>query len=100
MVFERRIHVHDVGLKRTHIKPRPSYYQWHGDEEPMRCNQLINTQPLGNYIMDENGRRTINRAMSAPRMPEWLNKDDEESVNDEETGIEVSYSTLCYPDDM
>jgi hypothetical protein len=40
--------------------------------------------------------KIINWDMSAPRMPEWLNKGDKDDVNDEEIGIEVSYSTLCY----
>lgn len=99
IVFKRTIYVHDVGLKRVHNKTAWHNYQWLDEHEPLRCNGLITTIPAGNYKLNEEGVRVPNWDMSEPRMPEWLNKDDQEDVADEETGIEVSYSTLCYDGD-
>jgi hypothetical protein len=96
IVFKRTIHVHDVGLKRVHNKSRWLDYFWFEGNEPRRCNRLIETIPAGNYKTDGNRNKVINWDMSAPRMPEWLNKADEAATEDEEIGIEVSYSTLCY----
>jgi hypothetical protein len=96
LFLREQFHVHDVGLKRVHNKSRwLDYFYFEGDE-PRRCNRLIETIPAGNYKADGKGNKRINWDMSAPRMPEWLNKGDEDDVNDEEIGIEVSYSTLCY----
>ncbi len=99
IVFKRTIHVHDVGLKRVHNKAAWHNYQWLDEHEPLRCSGLITTIPAGNYKVNEEGDKIPNWDMSAARMPEWLNKGDEEDVADEETGIEVSYSTLCYDGD-
>jgi len=96
IVFKRVIHVHDVGLKRVHSKSQWHGYYWLDEHEPLRCSGLIETVPAGNLTLDEDGNKVLNWEMSAPRMPEWLNKADEEAMEDEETGIEVSYSTLCY----
>ena len=58
--------------------------------------QLIETVPAANYKLNESGDKEPNWNMSAPRMPEWLNKEDEKDIEDEEIGIEVSYSTLWF----
>lgn len=99
IVFKRTIHVHDVGLKRVHNRTRTFDYCWLDDYEPRRCLQLIETVPAANYKLNESGDKEPNWNMSAPRMPEWLNKEDEKDIEDEEIGIEVSYSTLCFDGD-
>lgn len=98
-VFKRTIHVHDAGLKRVQNKAAWHNYQWSDEHEPLRCKGLIETVPAGNYKLDSEGKRIMNWAMSAPRMRKWLNKADEAAAEDEEIGIEVSYSTLCYDGD-
>lgn len=64
----------------------------------MRCHTLIETIPAENVI--EIGRDTLirNWEMSTPRLPQWLNKDDEARVEDEEDPLEVNHATLCYDD--
>jgi hypothetical protein len=96
IVFKRVIHVHDAGLKRVHSRSQWHGYCWLDEHEPLRCSGLIETVPAGNLTLDEDGNKVFNLEMSAPRMPEWLNKDNEAEAEDEETGMEVSYSTLCY----
>ena len=98
IVFRRTIHVHNVGIKRRHIKTRPACYVSLVGYEAMRCHTLIETIPAENVI--EIGRDTLirNWEMSTPRLPQWLNKDDEARVEDEEDPLEVNHATLCYDD--
>jgi hypothetical protein len=99
IVFKRSIHVHDVGLKRVHNKSRKFGYIGDDKNEPTRCNTLIDTIPAGNLVKDDKGDYIFNWEMSAPRMPEWLNKDDEARTQDDELDIEVKAGMLSFDDD-
>jgi hypothetical protein len=98
-VFKRTIHVHDAGLKRVHNLARWQYHEWHDEQEPLRCNSLITTIPAGNLKKDSEGRNVKNWDMSAPRIPEWLNKDNEADANEEDWEDEVKASILGFDDD-
>jgi hypothetical protein len=99
IVFKRTIHVHDVGLKRVHIKPRGFGYCWSGDKEPLRCLELIESIPAGNYKKDDEGNYIMNWDMSEPRIPDWLNKADGGAVEDMELDAEIKAGILGYDDD-
>ena len=98
-VFKRTIHVHDAGLKRVHNKSRSFDYCWQGESPPSRTIGLIETVPAGNYKTDSEGERILNWTMSAPRMPEWLNKADEAAAEDMELDAEVKAGILGFDDD-
>jgi hypothetical protein len=99
IVFKRTIHVHDSGLKRVHNKARRFDYCWQGESPPSRTAGLIETIPAGNYKTDSEGKRIMNWAMSAPRMPEWLNKADEAAAEDMELDEEIKAGILGFDDD-
>jgi hypothetical protein len=77
----REINVHSVGNKRELIPDEvcwPDYVSVPG-REARRCNGLIPTVPALNN----------DRALSRPRMPEWLNERIGEKVEDQEEQEEV-----------
>jgi len=96
IVFSRTIHVHDIGIKRRHIAARPWGYQSLEGYEAQRCTDLIETVPTSNLVKDETGTLVRNWELSFPRLPKWLNKNDEARVEDAEDREEVALSTLCY----
>jgi hypothetical protein len=98
-VFKRTIHVHDAGLKRTHNQARYFDYSWQEDKPPSRSTGLIETIPAGNLKKDDKGANVLNWAMSAPRIPEWLNKADEAATEDMELEAEVKAGILGFDDD-
>jgi hypothetical protein len=98
-VFKRTIHVHDSGLKRVHNHARQFDYCWQGETPPSRTIGLIETVPAGNYKTNSNGGRLLNWAMSAPRMPEWLNKADEAEADDMELEEEIKAGILGFDDE-
>jgi hypothetical protein len=65
----------------------------------LRCLELIETIPAGNYRRDDEGNYVMNWAMSEPRIPDWLNKADEEAVEDMELDAEIKAGILGYDDD-
>jgi hypothetical protein len=99
IVFKRTIHVHDAGLKRTHNLTRPFDYSWAGERPPGRTTGLIRTVPAGNLMKDSEGKNVTNWAMSAPRIPEWLNKADEAAAEDMELDAEIKAGILGFDDD-
>jgi hypothetical protein len=99
IVCKRTIHVHDAGLKRTHNLARHFDYSWQGDNPPSRTTGLIETIPAGNLKRDSEGRNVLNWAMSAPRMPEWLNKADEAAADDMELDGEIKAGIFGFDDD-
>jgi hypothetical protein len=99
-VFKRTIHVHDAGLKRRHNRARASDYAWRDGKPPARTCGLIQTIPALNIRMDvEKGISVTNWDMSAPRMPEWLNKADEAATEDMELDSEIKAGILGFDDD-
>jgi hypothetical protein len=66
---------------------------------PNRTIGLIETVPAGNYKTDSEGKRILNWAMSAPRMPKWLNKADEAAAEDMELDEEIKAGILGFDDD-
>jgi hypothetical protein len=95
IVFKRAIHVHDAGLKRRHNKARRFDYTWADDRPPNRTVELIETMPALNVKSDGQ----INWDMSAPRIPEWLNKADEAEAEDMELEAEIKAGILGFDDD-
>jgi hypothetical protein len=98
-VFKRTIHVHDAGLKRTHNQARYFDYAWQEDTPPRRTTGLIETIPAGNLKKDDKGNNVLNWAMSAPRIPKWLNKADEAAAEDMELEAEIKAGMLGFEDD-
>jgi hypothetical protein len=95
IVFKRGIHVHDAGLKRRHNKARHFDYTWADDRPLNRTVELIETIPALNVKSDGQ----INWDMSAPRIPEWLNKADEAEAEDMELEAEIKAGLLGFDDD-
>ena len=88
-----------AGLKRVHNKSRGFDYCWQGGSPPSRTIALIETVPAGNYKTNGKGERLLNWAMSAPRMPEWLNKGDEAEADNMELEEEIKAGILGFDDE-
>jgi hypothetical protein len=99
IVFKRTLHVHDAGLKRTHNLARYFDYAWQGNTPPKRTMVLIETIPAGNLKKDDEGNNILNWDMSAPRLPEWLNKANEAEAEDMELDEEIKAGILGFDDD-
>jgi hypothetical protein len=67
--------------------------------EPSRTYGLIETIPALNIKNDGKGGSVTNWDMSAPRIPEWLNKADEAEAEDMELDSEINAGILGFDDD-